>query len=244
MSASRTDTAQSRRPDRNVQWVSDQVSDQRADLACNTVPLGVPLREHIDSILAEHLRAVEIAEREREKAAVTLRAEVARVADMAERERSKAAEALAKQLKQSIQDGDLHLRQHIDQQYAQISAALQSSLRETGVLHNASEKAIAKAEAANEKRFEAVNEFRAQLTDQTASFLLREVAEGQFAKLESLVAADTKRLDQITGGQRAVDSGRTARDRTVGLWVAGASAVIALVALLVTVVLAANGVLG
>lgn len=37
----------------------------------------------------------------------------------------------------------------------------------------ASDKAIIKAETANEKRFESVNEFRAQLNDQAASFVSR-----------------------------------------------------------------------
>ncbi len=219
----------------------DEVN-RAVDLARDTVPRGVPLRDYFESILTEQLRAVEIAEREREKAATTLRAEVARVADMAERERSKAAGALANQLGQSIHDGDLHLRQHIDQQYMQITAALQSAQRETQILHDASEKAIAKAEAANEKRFEAVNAFRAQLSDQTASFMLREVADGRFEKLEGLIGANTKQIDKTSGGQKAVDSGKTARDRTVGLWVASASAVIAFAALLVTVVLATSGV--
>jgi hypothetical protein len=47
----------------------------------------------------------------------------------------------------------------------------------------ASEKAIIKSEASSEKRFEAVNEFRQQLSDQTRAYMPREVAEALIAEL-------------------------------------------------------------
>ena len=56
----------------------------------------------------------------------------------------------------------------------------------------ASALAVAKAETATEKRFDAVNEFRAQLADQASSFMPREVAEAQIADLKS-------RLDKMSG---------------------------------------------
>ena len=42
---------------------------------------------------------------------------------------------------------------------------------------DAADKAVTKSEAASEKRFESVNEFRAQLTDQAHSFMPRQEAE-------------------------------------------------------------------
>ena len=44
----------------------------------------------------------------------------------------------------------------------------------------ASEKAVTKAEAATEKRFDSVNEFRKTLSDQAATFLARPEAEAKF----------------------------------------------------------------
>jgi len=65
----------------------------------------------------------------------------------------------------------------------------------------ASEKAVVKAEIAAEKRFEAVNEFRGQLSDQAATFMPRAEAEQRLARIgEDIVA-----LQKVTatGGGRA-----------------------------------------
>jgi hypothetical protein len=55
------------------------------------------------------------------------------------------------------------------------------------------EKAVAKAEVAAEKRFESVNEFRAQLTDQAATFLSRNEADVRINSLAEKLESDTKR---------------------------------------------------
>jgi len=57
---------------------------------------------------------------------------------------------------------DLRYQQRFDASAAAIAAALE-----------AQEKAVAKAETANEKRFESVNEFRQALSDQTKTFISR-----------------------------------------------------------------------
>jgi len=46
------------------------------------------------------------------------------------------------------------------------------------------DKAVTKAEIATEKRFEAVNEFRAQLTDQAARFITRETFDARIKGIE------------------------------------------------------------
>lgn len=60
----------------------------------------------------------------------------------------------------------------------------------------AQEKAIAKAEMASEKRFEGVNEFRAQLTDQATTFLPR----------TEYYAAHNSLSDKMTVGAEAMTS--------------------------------------
>jgi hypothetical protein len=65
----------------------------------------------------------------------------------------------------------------------------------TSLALTASEKAVAKAETATEKRFDSVNEFRGQLKDQAATLLQRNEAEVKFKgleeKIESIKAGGT-----------------------------------------------------
>jgi len=73
---------------------------------------------------------------------------------------------------------DIEFHEHLRQYQTEIKAAL-----------DAAEKAIGKSEAAYEKRFEAVNEFRQTLSDQAATFMPR---------TEALQRADTN-ADKIDG---------------------------------------------
>ncbi len=67
--------------------------------------------------------------------------------------------------------------------------------RETLVaMYKSQQDAIAKADMANEKRFQAVNEFRAQLGDQARTFMPR-------AEVEVMLKAFDSRLDKIEGQQ-------------------------------------------
>jgi hypothetical protein len=59
--------------------------------------------------------------------------------------------------------------------------------------------AVIKAETAAEKRFESVNEFRAQLADQQGTFMPREVAEAQITDLRAKLDNATRRLDELAG---------------------------------------------
>jgi len=64
---------------------------------------------------------------------------------------------------------------------------------------NAADRAVVKAELATEKRFDGVNEFRAALSDQTASFIPRAEAiqriDSNVEKIEGLA----HRLDTLEG---------------------------------------------
>jgi hypothetical protein len=118
----------------------------------------VKLREYIEAILDEHQKAMELAADEREKAAVALR----------------------EQLSERIAAGDANLREHIMQQVAQLSQLIanieqvsaqreEGLRREIAIQHAADQTAIAKAEAFNERRFEAANEWRGQSADRERS---------------------------------------------------------------------------
>lgn len=59
----------------------------------------------------------------------------------------------------------------------------------------AGERAVAKAEVANDARFASVNEFRAQLTDQASRFATRET-------VDVIAASSRERLDTVTAASR------------------------------------------
>lgn len=207
---------------------TDFIRDQRAALLSD----AHSLRDAGDAILSEKIdglaqrvderirgqqQAVEIAEREREKAARALQAERLHADATAEQERHKAAQALATALQQSIKDGDERLRDHIVNQIEQIRAALTAqeslSVARVGAVREAiaatterfeqrfdsTQEAVAKADVATEKRFESVNEFRAQLGDQVREFLPREVADAQISEIRKSLADSTRRLDVLAG---------------------------------------------
>lgn len=56
----------------------------------------------------------------------------------------------------------------------------------------ATQEAITKAETAAEKRFDSVNEFRGQLTDQARTFMPRLESEQRMSTLDDKIAALTK----------------------------------------------------
>jgi hypothetical protein len=68
-----------------------------------------------------------------------------------------------------------------------LEALIKSTQRTLAAAMDASEKAIGKAEQANEKRFEAVNEFRSQLNDQTAGFIPRVEYDSAHQRLQDQV---------------------------------------------------------
>lgn len=98
----------------------------------------------------------------------------------------------------------VYMIREADRRYEQRFAA-----QETAVANAlaAAKEAVDKAEAATEKRFEAVNEFRAQLNDQAARLMTRD---------ESL-SRHNRTAEQITDLQGRIDSeNRLARERTEG----------------------------
>lgn len=184
-------------------YIDTQLGEVRriAEMAATIPTEVVPLKDHFEAVIA-NLKAYFQAILEEQRRAMIL----------AEQEREKAAQVIREELSREIQAGDKNLREHIQMQVEQIRAALiaaelleverihglrqlleqadqaavtrvQAVHRETELVQHASAEAIAKAEAANEERFKSVNEFRAQLSDQTAQFIPREVAEAQFLEL-------------------------------------------------------------
>jgi hypothetical protein len=74
----------------------------------------------------------------------------------------------------------------------------------TSLALTASEKAVSKAETATEKRFDAVNEFRGSLSDQTATLLPRAEAEARFKALD---AKNEDLKNEVSGLRESRSSG-------------------------------------
>jgi|SRR6476646_172342 len=77
-----------------------------------------------------------------------------------------------------------------------VAAALAAQDKNTQAALVAAKEAVIKAEVAAEKRFESVNEFRAQLSDQATTFMPRVEAEQRLRAL-------AEKLDDLKGSSKA-----------------------------------------
>lgn len=92
------------------------------------------------------------------------------------------------------------LREHVMALLAEMDrrfeAAIAAQDKAVQIAMIASEKAVVKAEIAAEKRFESVNEFRGQLSDQAATFMPRAEAEQRLGSL-------AEKIVDLTGSNKA-----------------------------------------
>lgn len=65
--------------------------------------------------------------------------------------------------------------------------------------HRHEQKAVAKAEQAADQRFESMNEFRGQLSDQATTFLTREEYNAKHETLHNHLDALEHRMDELRG---------------------------------------------
>lgn len=114
--------------------------------------------------------------------------------EAAEREREKVAQALYARM---------------DMRIEQIREIIAAARRESDLRHDASQTAIAKADTSNEKRFKEANEWRQQSADRERAhaeamtahlnrFVLREVADAQFAELRKQVSDLAQRNQDLS----------------------------------------------
>jgi hypothetical protein len=79
------------------------------------------------------------------------------------------------------------------------------------------DRAVAKAEAASEKRFESVNEFRSAMNDQSRSFISRNEAEQRMLSNSEKVDSLAIRLERIEGRGQGLNAGWAILTGAVGL---------------------------
>src|ERR1035437_7368139 len=77
---------------------------------------------------------------------------------------------------------NLRYQQRFDAQEKALHVALEAAKEAVSAALLAADRAISKSESASERRFESVNEFRAQLADQAATFMPRAEANLQIGR--------------------------------------------------------------
>lgn len=92
------------------------------------------------------------------------------------------------------------LKEYFSQRFTDSDKAIQAALL-------AAKEAVLKAENATEKRFEATNEFRGQLADQTATLLPRSEYDSNHKALEDKIDALTDRMNRNDGKSSGLSAG-------------------------------------
>lgn len=121
-------------------------------------------------------------------------------------------------VEQRIEERDLRAQQRFDAQTIALNAAMLAAEKAINAAMVASEKAIqaalssakeavTKAELASDIRFQSVNEFRAQLSDQTATFIPRTEAAARFDGLAEKVGTLSSRIDKSEGSGQGLSKG-------------------------------------
>ncbi len=129
-------------------------------------------------------------------------------------------------LSKLIDANDLRYQQRYDAQQTALRDALSSQEKAVNAALIAAQQAVTKAEVAAEKRFDAVNEFRAQLADQAAGFMPRgEYQVMHDALIERVVKTENYMLQNM--GQ---EQGRSAVVALIVSSIFAVTAVIAVVA--------------
>jgi hypothetical protein len=105
-----------------------------------------------------------------------------------------------------IDEHDHRYQQRFQAQEQAVRDALAAQEKQVAQALLSAQQAVNKAETAAERRFESVNEFRAQLSDQVATFVRREYLDSQ------LDALDRRLADQARERQNALDQARTLTD--------------------------------
>lgn len=113
-----------------------------------------------------------------------------------------------------------------DRRYEQRFLAQQTSV---DVAIAAAKEATTKAENATEKRFEGVNEFRAQLNDQAGTFISRNEANTRMDSLAEKITDISDRLNLLAGRDAGKIDSRGVMIAAVGLMIATASIVTAVI---------------
>lgn len=148
--------------------------------------------------------------------------------------------AADKALDQRASTLDREFHEHLEQVRHENALAFLNSDKAVQAALASAKEAVQKAEEANRAKFESVNEFRAQLADQAASFMSRVEVQALFAGMSDRVARAEERLNVGQGqdqGHATAEALRRAGNQQV---VSIIGAIIAVVSVAVFLILGLN----
>ena len=102
---------------------------------------------------------------------------------------------------------DLRYQQRWEAQNKAVETAMIAAEKAVNAALQSAERAVGKAEIATEKRFESVNEFRAQLADQSSTLLTRTEYLAGHKALEEKITGVKENQSASTGASQAVANG-------------------------------------
>ncbi len=132
-----------------------------------------------------------------------------------------------------IQSNDLRYQQRFETQETNLITAITAQEKAVAAALQAAKEAVTKAEIAAEKRFDAQNEFRAQLSDQANTFMPRGEADLQLRSLDEKINT----LQGIVGSIGSRSQGQIAGQSTAIAFFVAAFSMVAVVATIVIAVI-------
>lgn len=127
---------------------------------------------------------------------------------------------LHRHLSEMMSEKDRRDEQRFAAQQVALRDALSAQEKAVGAALQAAERAVNKAEIAAEKRFDNVNEFRAQLADQAANLMPRSESTVLLDALDSRLKNVEARMNQQRGQASGLDRAQTLTFAAVGVLVA------------------------
>lgn len=153
----------------------------------------------------------------------------------------KAIAALRRDMERLIDERNERYEQRFLAQEKAVAAALTAAKEAVASALAAAKEAVAKAETSADKRFEAVNEFRGQLADQSSTFLPRSEAGLALGAMGARIDDMTIKLNALiaqAAGWVGKSSGAGSLAASAGTVV---SVLISIIAVVVAVVVASRG---
>ena len=110
-------------------------------------------------------------------------------------------------LRDLIREADLRYQQRFDASEKAIAIQFATQIAAVNAALAAADRAVQKAEAANEKRFESVNEFRGLVADQQRTLMPREESMVLFHSLTDKIDKLEKIMDGISSERLGIKGG-------------------------------------
>lgn len=128
-----------------------------------------------------------------------------------------------------LEEMDRRYQQRYEAQQEGVAAALAAQEKAVNAALIAADRAVIKAELAAEKRFEAVNEFRATLADQAATLMPRAEAEARLLSMAEKLSEITNRINRSAGNGEGVHQSWAVVVAVVGMAIGAGGLILAVV---------------